>query len=137
MLIADEEEIHVAARFESANDNTRAVRAKHGSCESADLAHSSWEAKTSAETIIETGDKSVESQLENSSDTDNEPLRCTKYRIAYRTDSLGGKFVTPLYLLFSGMRDGSSVDGKNVKVMFDNKSYTYLLPKEMELDVNG
>lgn len=63
---------------------------------------------------------------------DFEPPRCTKLRWTYRTDPVANSTFTPLYITRkAGMEEGVPMPAKTWKVVFDPKSYTYLLPEEV------
>jgi hypothetical protein len=138
ILIPDGDEVREVARFHSEFDNTSPVQAVHGSCENANTAYIRWKEKSSTKISMPKTDIPLDSEGaedEDAHDKDvevSEPMQCSKYRISYRTDPVGDKLFTPLYLTLNGVKDGKPIEEKKWKVMFDQKSFTYLLPKDLQ-----
>lgn len=132
VLVASENEIHPAGQFESAYDNTKAVTAAHGSCALASAAHANWMEQSALQNasgdLVDKPGETVPSEVE--------PQRCTKYAVTFRTDPVTEKFFTALNLTSTGIRDGQPFEPKKWKVMFDQKSFTYLLPIELEAELD-
>ena len=62
----------------------------------------------------------------------DEPLRCEKRRWSYRTATVNGSVPVPFTVTLSGMMNGSPVETKNWKLMFDTKSFSYNVPEELK-----
>jgi hypothetical protein len=62
-----------------------------------------------------------------------EPLRCDKRRWSYRVGGVNGTIPAPITVTLSGSQDGQAVDARKWKVMFDPKSFTYLVPPDLAL----
>ncbi|KQW88569.1 hypothetical protein ASC94_24480 [Massilia sp. Root418] len=61
-----------------------------------------------------------------------EPLRCEKRRWSYRTATVSGNVPVPFTVSVSGSMNGSAVEAKSWKLMFDTKSYSYNVPDELK-----
>jgi len=140
ILIAGDSEIHKAAQFISAYDNTKAVQAEFGNCEKANAAYATWNRRNvgnipEAGSGLDTNSPGTHDEgARQGANPESEPQRCTRYSISYRTDPVTEKFFTALHLTYAGVKDGMPVEQRKWKIMFDQKSYTYLLPKELEAD---
>jgi hypothetical protein len=62
-----------------------------------------------------------------------EPLRCDKRRWHYRVGVVNGTIAAPITVTLSGSQDGQAVEARKWKVMFDPKSFTYLVPPDLAL----
>ena len=62
-----------------------------------------------------------------------EPARCSKAHWTYRLDTVNGNTFTPIYITGKGVKHGTPIEEKTYKVMFDKKSFVYILPKELEV----
>ena len=62
-----------------------------------------------------------------------EPLRCDKRRWSYRVGVVNGTIPAPITVTLSGSQDGGAVEPRKWKVMFDPKSFTYLVPPDLAL----
>ena len=62
-----------------------------------------------------------------------EPLRCDKRRWRYRVGVVNGTIPAPITVTLSGSQDGQAVEVRKWKVMFDPKSFTYLVPTDLAL----
>lgn len=133
VLIAGENEIHSAGQFESAYDNTKAVVAAHGNCEAANLAHTVWKGKPTRDNEA----AALEEKASEVALSEAEPQRCSKYSIAFHTDPVTEKFFTALRLTLTGVKDGQPVEQNKWKIMFDQKSFTYVFPKGLEADLEN
>lgn len=104
-----------------------------GSCEETERLHASWrQAQDQPKGAPAEGEVTAMSP-EEQADDNIEPPRCTKLQWTYRTDPPADASFTPLYITRkAGMRNGTPVASKTWKVMFDPKSHTYLLPKELK-----
>ncbi|SFF54440.1 hypothetical protein SAMN05518865_101373 [Duganella sp. CF458] len=106
-----------------------------GDCKETESRYAEWE-KTKGDKKIAPaeGEGSPETPSEEvEDDEDIVPPRCTQLQWSYRTDPVSDSTFTPLYITRkAGMQEGIQVDTKTWKVMFDPKSYTYLLPDELK-----
>ncbi|WP_374583816.1 hypothetical protein [Pseudoduganella sp.] len=108
-----------------------------GSCEETERLHASWKQAQGQPRAAPAEGEANAMSPEEQADDNIEPPRCTKLRWTYRTDPPVDASFTPLYVTRkAGMRNGDPVAAKTWKVMFDPKSHTYLLPKELK-DVAG
>lgn len=133
------DEIAVVAEFKAAED----VDLPMG-CGEADLRHAAWlearnkpkpKAAEAASAPASAASAADADEGENDEDEDAEPPRCTKLRWAYRTEPVADKLFTPIYVTRkAGLEEGQQTPEKNWKLMFDAKSFTYLLPPELKLD---
>lgn len=64
-------------------------------------------------------------------ETTDEPSRCDARRWTYRTDTVNGSIPVPLRVTLGGTRDGQPVTPRTWKLVFDPKSYTYIIPDEL------
>ena len=64
-------------------------------------------------------------------EVDEEPGRCSKAKWTYRTGNSSSDAFTPIMVTGKGVLEGHPVAEKTIKVMFDNKSFVYLIPKEL------
>lgn len=95
-----------------------------GGCEETERRYAEWK-QEQAEKKPVAGEEAYEGE-------DFEPPRCTKLQWTYRTDPVKDSTFTPLHITRkSGMEEGVKTPAKTWKVMFDPKSYTYLLPEEL------
>ncbi|WP_028104547.1 hypothetical protein [Pseudoduganella violaceinigra] len=104
-------------------------------CEETERYYASWKKKQDKRQLAPAeGEGSPESASEELTEEDvMEPPRCTTLQWSYRTDPVTNATFTPLYISRkAGMKEGVKVDAKTWKVMFDPKSYTYLLPDELK-----
>lgn len=62
----------------------------------------------------------------------DEPMRCEKRRWSYRTATVNGSVPVPFTVTVSGVMNGSAVEAKSWKLMFDTKSHTYNVPDELK-----
>lgn len=104
-----------------------------GNCEDTERAYASWrEAQQQQKSAPAEGESSAMSK-EEQVDDNFAPPRCTQLQWSYRTDPVADASFTPLYVTRkAGLRNGEKVEAKTWKVMFDPKSFTYLLPKELK-----
>ncbi|XLZ69593.1 hypothetical protein ABT364_24130 [Massilia sp. SR12] len=94
-----------------------------GGCEETERQYSEWRKAQAEKKPAEGGEYEGE---------DFEPPRCTKLRWTYRTDPVTDSTFTPLHITRkAGMEEGVSTPAKTWKVIFDPKSFTYLLPEEV------
>jgi hypothetical protein len=106
-----------------------------GDCKETESAYADWE-KTRGEKKAAPAEG--EGTPEPSSEEADEeyaivPPRCTQLQWSYRTDPVSDSTFTPLYITRkAGMEGGSQVEAKTWKVMFDPKSYTYLMPDALK-----
>lgn len=82
-------------------------------------------AATAAAAAAPGGDPHTEAEYE-------EPLRCEKRRWSYRTATVSGSVPVPFTVTVSGMMNGSAVEAKSWKLMFDTKSFSYNVPDELK-----
>ncbi len=106
-----------------------------GNCKETESAYADWE-KTQGEKKAAPAEGEG-TQEPSSEEADEEyaivPPRCTQLQWSYRTDPVSDSTFTPLYITRkAGMEGGSQVEAKTWKVMFDPKSYTYLMPDELK-----
>lgn len=107
-----------------------------GGCEETERTYAEWkktrdDKKTAAAASSE--ELTPEAAAELYDGEDYEPPRCTKLQWTYRTEPVIDSTFTPLHITRKpGMEEGVAVEGKKWKVMFDPKSYTYLLPEELK-----
>lgn len=59
---------------------------------------------------------------------DNEPPRCSKAQWTYHLEAASGKSFSSIHISGKGLKDGQPLDEKTYKIMFDNKSFVYLIP---------
>jgi hypothetical protein len=138
VLAPRNEQIAVLADFNAAFDRLGA-----GDCAETERHYAQWKqeqdkpkapaaATESAPPASDAKEGEVESGAANEEEG-WEPPRCTKLQWSYRTDPVTDATFTPLYITRkAGMRDGEQLPAKTWKVMFDAKSYTYLLPDELK-----
>jgi hypothetical protein len=79
----------------------------------------------------ETTEKEESNDSPDTNDEDEEPGRCSKAKWTYKTGNSSSDAFTPLMVTGKGILEGKPVDEKTIKVMFDNKSFVYLIPKEL------
>jgi len=106
-----------------------------GDCKETERQYAAWEkAQHEKKAAPAEGEGTAESSTEEEGDGEEYvPPRCTQLAWSYRTDPVGDSTFTPLYITRKvGMQEGVQVEAKNWKVMFDPKSYTYLMPKELQ-----
>lgn len=104
-----------------------------GNCEETERIHANWKlAQSQPKTAQAAGGEGAMSP-EEQADDNIEPPRCTNLQWSYRTDPVIDSTFTPLYITRKpGLHNGENVAAKTWKVMFDPKSFTYLLPKELK-----
>lgn len=130
VLAPHNEQIAVLAQFDAAS---QAIGS--GGCEETERRYAEWKkARSERKPAKSEGDAAAESTAEVEDDGEEfEPTRCTKLQWTYRTDPVVDSTFTPLYVTRKpGMQDGVQLEAKTWKVMFDPKSYTYLLPNELK-----
>jgi len=126
------EQIAVLAEFDAASQVLGA-----GNCEETELHYAAWkkaksERKPAARKEGDAAEAEPAAEAEDDAE-EFEPPRCTKLQWTYRTDPVADSTFTPLYVTRkAGMREGLQLEAKTWKVMFDPKSYTYLLPKDLK-----
>ena len=106
-----------------------------GNCKETESQYADWEkAKGEKKTAPAEGEGAQEaSGEEGEEEFELVPPRCTQLQWSYRTDPVTDATFTPLYITRkAGMEGGSQVEAKTWKVMFDPKSYTYLMPEELK-----
>lgn len=124
------DQIAVLAEFNAASQILGA-----GSCEETERRYAEWnQARNDRKALKKEEGAAGETTAEVEDDgEDFEPPRCTKLQWTYRTDPVGDTTFTPLYITRKpGMQEGVQREAKTWKVMFDPKSYTYLLPDELK-----
>jgi hypothetical protein len=124
------EQIAVLAEFDAASQVLGG-----GNCEETERQHAAWQKARSAPKAAksEAEGASAPAAEEQAQEEDFEPPRCTKLQWSYRTDPVSDSSFTPLYITRKpGVQEGVQVEAKSWKVMFDPKSYTYLLPDELK-----
>lgn len=126
------EQIAVLAEFDAASQVIGS-----GGCEETERRYAEWkkvksERKPAAKKEGEAAEAEAAAEVEDDGE-DFEPPRCTKLQWTYRTDPVADSTFTPLYVTRkAGMQEGVQVEPKTWKVMFDPKSYTYLLPNDLK-----
>ncbi|MGW8394478.1 hypothetical protein [Pseudoduganella sp. HUAS MS19] len=106
-----------------------------GDCKETERLYAAWEqAKGEKKTAPAEGEGAPEGTAGEEADVEEfVPPRCTQLAWTYRTDPVSDSTFTPLYITRkAGMQEGIQVEAKTWKVMFDPKSYTYLLPDELK-----
>ncbi|WP_426339712.1 hypothetical protein ACN9MZ_26015 [Pseudoduganella sp. S-14] len=106
-----------------------------GDCKETERQYADWEkAKAEKKPAAAEGESAQEAANEEAEEEyEIVPPRCTQLQWAYRTDPVSDSTFTPLYITRkAGMQGGAQVAAKTWKVMFDPKSYTYLLPDELK-----
>ncbi len=130
VLAPHNEQIAVLAEFNAAIQVLGA-----GGCEETERRYAEWKQEKNDKKALKKEDGAAgepTAEVEDDGE-DFEPLRCTKLQWTYRTDPVGDSTFTPLYITRKpGMNDGVQLETKTWKVMFDPKSYTYLLPDELK-----
>jgi len=123
------DQIAVLAEFDAARELVG-----DGGCEETERRHAAWEQARSAQPAASApAEGASAAAAEAATDSDMEPIRCTKLHWNYRTDPVGDTTFTPLYVTRrAGMLEGKPVPEKTWKVMFDAKHYSYLLPPELK-----
>lgn len=101
-------------------------------CEEAKRLHDIWENPPAVPTADETD---VAKDEENASEGEEsiEPMRCSAIKWTFKTGSISGQAFTPIYVTRKGMLDGENLPEKTWKLIFDNKSYIYIVPSELEV----
>ena len=130
VLAPHNEQIAVLAQFDAASQVIGS-----GGCEETERRYAEWkQAKSGKKPAKAEGDTAGESTAEVEDDGEDwEPPRCTKLQWTYRTDPVADSTFTPLYITRKpGMKEGVQLEAKTWKVMFDPKSYTYLIPEELK-----
>lgn len=61
----------------------------------------------------------------------DQPVRCNDAKWTYRTDPISGQAFTPITVTRKGVLDGQKLADKTWKLIFDSKSYVYILPDEL------
>ncbi|MTW10290.1 hypothetical protein GM658_06700 [Pseudoduganella eburnea] len=106
-----------------------------GGCEETEHRYAEWkQAMNDKKSLKKEEGTAGEATAEVEDDgEDFEPPRCTRLQWTYRTDPVADATFTPLYITRKpGMQEGVQREAKTWKVMFDPKSYTYLLPDELK-----
>lgn len=106
-----------------------------GDCKETERQYATWEqAQGEKKAAPAEGEGSPEASTEQVNEGDDfVPPRCTQLQWSYRTDPVSDSTFTPLYITRkAGMQEGINVETKTWKVMFDPKSYTYLLPNDLK-----
>ena len=67
----------------------------------------------------------------DANDEDEEPGRCSNAKWTYKTGNASSDAFTSIMVTGKGILEGKPVTEKTIKVMFDNKSFVYLIPKEL------
>ncbi|KRB83705.1 hypothetical protein [Duganella sp. Root198D2] len=106
-----------------------------GDCKETERRYAEWEkAQGEKKAAPAEGDGAAETVAEEEGDAEEfVPPRCTQLAWSYRTDPVTDSTFTPLYITRKpGMQGGAQTEAKTWKVMFDPKSYTYLMPEELK-----
>jgi len=130
VLAPHDEQIAVLAEFDAASQLIGS-----GDCEETERRYADWmKAKGEHKTARNEGEEPPASASAEAEDGEEfVPPRCTRLQWSYRTDPVTDSTFTPLYITRkAGMQEGGQVAAKTWKVMFDQKSYTYLLPDELK-----
>ncbi|WP_028104550.1 hypothetical protein [Pseudoduganella violaceinigra] len=142
VLALHDEKIVELAEFNAALDQTG-----QGDCTETEYHYAEWKkarserkAAAAARAASSTGDEASEAASapeEEEGDGEHfDPVRCTKLQWSYRTDPVSDSTFTPLYITRkAGMEEGVQVPAKTWKVMFDPKSFSYLLPDELKVSL--
>ncbi|NTX26646.1 hypothetical protein HT746_05745 [Burkholderia pyrrocinia] len=70
-------------------------------------------------------------------DPGDAPGRCSDAHWTYQVSPAGGDVPAPIYVSGKGMRNGKKLDGSTRKLMFDSKSYSYIVPEELDASSVG
>lgn len=106
-----------------------------GDCKETESQFAAWQKARSEKKTAATEAESAPETASEEADGDDDivPPRCTQLQWTYRTDPVTDTTFTPLYISRkAGTQEGLQVEAKTWKVMFDPKSYTYLLPEELK-----
>jgi len=107
-----------------------------GDCKETESLYAAWEKEKGAKKAAAPAEgEGAQDAASEEADEEYEiiPPRCTQLQWSYRTDPVTDSTFTPLYITRkAGMQGGAKVAAKTWKVMFDPKSYTYLMPDELK-----
>ena len=131
------DDIAVLASFNASKDFVPSV-----SCDEANRLYAEYEKTrpTPAPVVAAAGNEASESgevQTEGGIDEEEpeEPLRCNSAKWTYRTTPNPGLAMTPLIVTRKGVLDGKRMSDKTWKLIFNNKSFEYTVPKDLlEMD---
>lgn len=106
------------------------------SCDEANRLYELWlnpPAVSAVAAMDETKDKAA-AKVDDDTDGESEgPLRCNNVKWSFRTGAISGQAFTPLTVTRKGVLDGKKEEDKSWKLIFDNKSYVYIVPSELQM----
>lgn len=125
LLAPRQDDIAILAQFHASVDYDPGI-----DCAEANRRYEAWVTAQDKPKVITDGETKEASEDE----VIEEPLRCSKARWTFKVGPVTGDAFSPLYITGKGTRDGEPVSEKQVKVMFDSKSFSYLIPRELAVD---
>ncbi|WP_374583818.1 hypothetical protein [Pseudoduganella sp.] len=124
VLAPHKNQIAVLAQFSAANKVIGS-----GGCQETERYYAEWRQAQAQKKAAPASENSNEESFDGE---DYEPPRCTSLEWTYRTEPVVDSTFTPLHITRKpGMEEGVATPAKTWKVMFDPKSYTYLVPEEL------
>ena len=104
-------------------------------CEEANRLYAEYNAATTAP-INANANADNNKDAEDAEGTESEhdePMRCNDAKWSYRTDPVRGQAFTPITITRKGLLDGQKQVEQTWKLIFDTKSYVYIVPNELSL----
>lgn len=134
VLAPHDGEIKELARF-----NAQQKITPDGGCTQADQAYKQWQAareakQAAAATAAASAASEANDEAEGNEDETeyDEPPRCDDLKWTYKTNPPKDGALTPLLITRTGISQGVVQPEKTWKVMFDAKSFVYLMPDELK-----
>lgn len=113
-----------------------------GGCAKADQSYADWHkareqgqaAKAAAAAAVASDASDAEAPDEGNADETeyDEPSRCDDLKWTYKTNPPKDGALTPLLITRTGVQQGVAQPEQSWKVMFDSKSFVYLMPDELK-----
>lgn len=130
---------HDGSIKELARFNAHQKMTPDGGCAKADQDYAQWQKEREQQQAAATAAAAVASAASEADDEGNadeteydEPPRCDDLKWAYKTNPPKDGALTPLLITRTGMLQGVTQPEQSWKVMFDSKSFVYLMPDELK-----
>lgn len=133
VLAPHDGEIKELARF-----NAREKTTPEGGCDKAAQDYAQWlkardeKQASAAAAFSAASDVNVESEVEEEESEYEVPPRCDDLKWTYKTQPPRDDALSPLWITRTGTLQGEKQPEKSWKVMFDAKSFVYLMPDELK-----
>lgn len=129
-----EQQVVLLAHF-----NSHLQRIPDMSCEEANLLYQSWYDEQNAPAPsrpirqTEVNDPDGDGDDDEEEAGDEPPARCQNANWRYSTAPVTGNDLVPITVVAKGVIDGVDVEDRRWKLIFDPKSYTYIVPIELQV----